>query len=78
MGKLEGLKKKYPMVKFKYEPMGDCKRCSGTGERYIKKQQRSTFCICTMVSHDFCDAAAEALSKSARKFRAEMGGDLTP
>jgi hypothetical protein len=69
---LEELKNKYPKVKFKYETMLNCKRCKGTGERYIPKQNRHTFCICTMVNHKFAEKVGDALRDFARKMKKQQ------
>lgn len=74
MPTLAELKDKYKMEGGKYEPKPDCKFCKGTGERYIKKLDRTTFCICLFVAPDMSDFAGESLGATAKKLREQMEG----
>jgi len=71
----QNLRDKFPNVKFKRPPKPDCRFCKGTGIRFVKKQNRETFCICTFVSHDFCEEAGLLLAKTAKRLREEMNSN---
>jgi hypothetical protein len=68
MQTLEQLRKKYPRVKFKYEPYSECPRCRGEGE-YRSKAGRMNFCFCTFVEHDreFLQITHEIFNEMGRK-----------
>lgn len=72
MSKLEELRKKYNLQGGKYEPKPDCKFCKGTGERFIKKLNRETFCVCLFVAPELSDFAGDSLAATAKKIREEM------
>lgn len=64
---LAELQEKYGFDGGNYDPKPDCRFCKGTGEKYVPKLKRSTFCICLFVSHDICEDAGLAIGKVAKE-----------
>ena len=66
----EERKAKYPRSKF--DPLPGCKHCGGTGERFIKKLNTTTFCICLFVDHAFCEELGIIIGNVAKKELAKL------
>ena len=56
---------KYP--ESNYDPLPNCKHCSGTGERFIKKLNLTTCCICIFVDHEVCEDVGTQIGQIARR-----------
>jgi len=49
------------------DPKPDCRFCGGAGERFIKKLNLTTCCICIFVDHEFCEGIGIQLGDLARR-----------
>lgn len=74
MPSLADLRIKYSLEGGKYEPKPGCKFCGGSGERFIAKLNRLTFCICLFVSPEMSDFAGDSLANVAKQIRKNMEG----
>lgn len=50
-----------------HDPKSDCKFCGGTGERFIKKSDITTCCICIFVDHGWSEQLGTQIGEFARK-----------
>lgn len=70
---LAELKQKYNLGDgAQYEPFKDCTACKGTGEKFVKKQNRHTFCACLYIDHEFSNEAIGMLSEFAKRELAKL------
>lgn len=72
MATLDDLRAKYGFDGGNHDPKPDCKFCSGTGERKVKRTGKDTFCICLFVDHHVSDMVGSTLGDVAKKELAKL------
>lgn len=74
---LKELIEKYNLKGAKYEPNPNCKFCHGTGEKFIKRRNDYSFCICLYIDPNHSDEIGDMLKEFAVNKLKEMENNET-